>query len=58
VIFGKKVLASEEWSGKTRFGKTVASCPGASEVRNKEKEEEEVDTLVAFLRDQAERSLA
>ncbi|MFY9939280.1 MAG: zf-HC2 domain-containing protein [Silvibacterium sp.] len=56
VIFGKKVLASEKWSGKTRFGKTVASCPGASEVRNKEKEE--VDTLVAFLRDQAERSLA
>jgi hypothetical protein len=58
VIFGKRVLASEKWSGKTRFGETVASCPGASEVRNKEKEEEEVDTLVAFLRDQAERSLA
>src|SRR5271155_4991327 len=56
VIFGKKVLASVKWSGKKRFGKTVASCPGASEVRNKEKEE--VDTLVAFLRDQAERSLA
>src|SRR5271154_433090 len=66
VIFGQKVLASEKWTGKTRFGKTEtcktvasetgASCPGASEVRNNEKEE--VDTLVAFLRDQAERSLA
>ncbi len=56
VIFGQKVLASEKWSGKTRFGKTVASCEGAGEVRNREKEE--ADTLVAFLRDQAERSLA
>jgi len=61
VIFGRKVLASEKWSGKTGFGKTEAcktkaSCPGAAGVRIKEKEE--VDTLVAFLRDQAERSLA
>ncbi|HEX3472179.1 MAG TPA: hypothetical protein VHT28_13430, partial [Silvibacterium sp.] len=60
VILGQKMLASGNprnlLSSATEFIKTEACCPLATEVRNKETEE--VDILVAFLRDQAERSLA
>lgn len=59
VIFGKKMLASatvhDSLAGETQSLYTLAG-----EVKNTkyEKHEEEVDTLVAFLRDQAERGLA
>ncbi|HTA87752.1 MAG TPA: hypothetical protein VK729_15870, partial [Silvibacterium sp.] len=65
VILGQKMLAlgvargllsGETEFSKTEIGKEAASCPGAGEIKKEEKEE--VDTLVAFLRDQAERSLA
>jgi hypothetical protein len=55
VIFGQKTLASVTGSNPSLTTRTQAPCPDAREVRNEEKE---VDTLVAFLRDQAERSLA
>ena len=55
VIFGRKMLASGEVHDP-RSGETQRRCPPADEVRNKEKQE--VDTLIAVLRDQAERGLA
>jgi hypothetical protein len=55
VIFGQKMLASGEFD-EPPAAKTQSCCPRADEAKNKENEE--VDTLVAFLRDQAERSLA
>ena len=55
VIFGKKMLAGGTHVAPLPSGKQ-SLCPGADEV-NKPKNEE-VDTLVAFLCDQAERGLA
>jgi Putative zinc-finger len=57
VIFGKKMLASVHGS---LSGATPSLNTLAGEVKNtkNERHEEEVDTLVAFLRDQAERGLA
>jgi hypothetical protein len=54
-LSGETEFSAPEFS-KTEIGKAAASCPGAGEIKKEEKEE--VDTLVAFLRDQAERSLA
>jgi hypothetical protein len=56
VIFGQKMLADGACAGKT-----PVPCPDSGEINitNEEKAgQEEVNTLVAFLRDQAERSLA
>jgi len=57
VIFGKKMLASfhGSLSGETQSLSTLA---GEVKDTKNEAHEEEVDTLVAFLRDQAERGLA
>jgi|SRR5271156_172131 len=55
VILGQKMLASGD-PDKPAAAKTQRCCPHPDEAKNKENEE--VDTLVAFLRDQAERSLA
>src|SRR5271170_2723238 len=55
VILGQKMLASGD-SHRPPAAKTQPCCKHADEAKNKENEE--VDTLVAFLRDQAERSLA
>jgi hypothetical protein len=60
VIFGKKMLASTTVHGPLS-GETRPLCPAADEVnktKNDEPKNEEVDTLVAFLRGQAERGLA
>jgi len=59
VIFGKKMLAGTTVH-RSSSGKTQSLATLVGEVRNtKNREhEEEVDTLAAFLRDQAERGLA
>jgi hypothetical protein len=50
VSLGREILADEHWQEKS-----PALCPNTGEVV---KEEKGVENLVAFLRDQAERSLA
>jgi len=54
VIFGKKMLASATVH-HSLSGETQPHCPAVDEAHNTKNEE--VDTLVAFLRDQAERGL-
>ncbi|HZD49824.1 MAG TPA: anti-sigma factor [Silvibacterium sp.] len=56
VILGPKMLAGGSACYPLPAGETQACRPRANEVRNKEKEE--VYTLVVLLRDQAERGLA
>jgi len=55
VILGQKMLASGD-AHEPAAAKTQRCCPHPDEAKNKENEE--VEKLVAFLRDQAERSLA
>ena len=59
VIFGKKMLAGTTVH-RSSSGKTQSLATLVGEVRNSKNQEheEEVDTLAAFLRDQAERGLA